>query len=551
MTIPQSWKCCVFLSLLLGLVVFQLKAQPYIQRPKLVVGIVVDQMRQDYITRFWDFYAEGGFKKLVNEGYSFPNAHFNYFPTFTGAGHANISTGASPSINGIVGNDWYEAPDWNKAYCAEDKTVQGVGSSGPVGQMSPRKMLSTTVGDELRLATNNRSRVFAVALKDRGAILSAGHTANAAYWLDGSSGDFISSTYYMSSLPRWVSDFNRRKGWNRYLDGIWKPLIEIRKLSEVVGSDDSPFENVPKGMSKPVFPYYLKSLRKEYGPELLSSTPWGNTYTFDFAKQLLREERLGKGLTTDMLIVSLSSTDYIGHLYGTRSVEVADTYLRLDQDLASFIQLLEQQVGKENLLIFLTADHGVADNPGYSKSQQIPAGQYNLNSININLRSYVEAVFGEDLIDGYRNYQIFLKRDKIASLGIKKEVVEDSIVAFLEGKEGLLRVFPSRILKQYNLTDDLMLRYQRGYFPGRCGDVYLVTQPGWLEMYWQEKGTTHGSPYNYDTHVPVIFYGKGIPSGHSFDYISISQIAPTVAALLGLTPPSGSFDSPLIPFFKR
>jgi predicted AlkP superfamily pyrophosphatase or phosphodiesterase len=541
----------IIIAFLASIQTENLSAQPFVQRTKLVVGIVVDQMRQDYLTRFWDLYSEGGFKKLVNEGYSFPNAHFNYFPTFTGAGHANISTGASPSINGIVGNDWYELPDWKKAYCAEDKSVSGVGTDGPAGQMSPRKMLTTTIGDELKLASNNRARVFGIAIKDRGAILSAGHNANAAFWFDGSSGDFITSSYYMASLPKWVADFNRRKGWSKYLDGTWRTSIDIRKLAEVAGPDDSPFENVPKGMTKAVFPYNLKNLRKEYGPELLSSTPWGNTYTFDFAKALIREERLGKGLHTDLLFVSLSSTDYIGHFYGPRSMEVADMYIKLDQDIADFLRTLEQQVGKDNLLVFLSSDHGVADNPSYAKAQKIPAGQFNLNSINIKLRAHLEDLFGADLIDGYKNYQIFLHHGKIKEKGLDKSAVEDAVVDFLMQQDGVLRAFPSSMLSRYNLSDELMIRYQRGYFPSRCGDVYLVMQPGWLEMYWQDKGTTHGSPYTYDTHVPIIFYGKGVPSGHSFDYASVSQIAPTIAALLGIAPPNGSFDQPLLPNFRK
>lgn len=527
------------------------QAQPYFSRPNLVVGIVVDQMRQDYIMRYWDLFGEGGFKKLVKNGYSFANAHYNYFPTYTGAGHANISTGASPSVNGIVANDWYEKHTDTKVYCASDPTVKGVGGDGVAGQMSPRRMLSSTLGDQLKLGSNDQSKVFGVSLKDRGAILSAGHMANAAYWYDGATGNFITSTYYMDELPKWVNTFNKKKLWDKYLDQIWKPVMDINKLLKVSSPDDNPYENVAKGMSKPTFPYDLKKLSKEYGPELITSVPWGNNIVLDFAKTLITEEKLGKQSATDLLFISLSTPDYMGHAYGPRAVEIADMYVRLDKELADFIKQLENQVGSDNFTLFLTADHAAADNPKLLTDKKMPAGLFSQNMVNIDLRGYLENTFGADLIDVFKNMQIYLKDDVVAEKGLQKTVVTDSIIRYLQNKEGVLRVFPASMLTQYNMTDNLMMKYQRGYFPQRCGDIYIVPQSGWLEMFWQTKGTTHGSPYSYDTHVPVIFYGKNITAGNSFDYVSVSQIAPTLAALLGITPPSASFDEPLIRYLRK
>jgi predicted AlkP superfamily pyrophosphatase or phosphodiesterase len=526
-------------------------SQPFVPaKPALVVGIVIDQMRQDYLMRYWDLLCEEGFKKVIRNGYTFANAHYDYFPTYTGAGHANISTGASPSVNGIVGNEWYQKPAVKKVYCAADQSVVGVGAEGVVGQMSPKNMLTTTIGDELKTASAGVSRVFGIAIKDRGAILSAGHQANAAYWYDGASGNFITSSFYMTTLPKWVTDFNRRKLWDKYLNTLWRPSVELSKLLLVSTPDDTPYENIPKGMSKAVFPYDLKKLRTEYGPELITTVPWGNTLTFDFAKALLQNEKLGKRYSTDMLFISLSTPDYMGHFYGPRSVEIADMYLRLDKELADFIKTLEAQVGN-NFQLFITADHGVADNSQYMKDRKIPAGTLNLNTIQVDLRQYLEATFGADLLDAFKNLQIYLNKDVIAEKGLSEKAVTDSIIRFLQFQEGILRVFPSSLLDQYNVTDDIMIRYQKGYFPQRCGDIYIIPLPGWLEMSWQTKGTTHGSPYTYDTHVPIIFYGKNISSGYTHDYVTVSQIAPTLAALLGISPPNGSFAAPLLRYLLK
>jgi predicted AlkP superfamily pyrophosphatase or phosphodiesterase len=515
------------------------------------VGIVVDQMRQDYLMRYWHLFGEEGFKKVISNGYTFANAHYDYFPTYTGAGHANISTGASPSVNGIVGNEWYEKPEVKKVYCASDNNVTGIGTDGIAGQMSPVNLLTTTIGDELKNATSGVSRVFGIAIKDRGAILSAGHQADAAYWFDGSSGNFISSSYYMNALPKWVTDFNKKKLWDKYLNNLWKPSVELSKLLLVSTADDAPYENILKGMTKAAFPYDLKKLRAEYGPELISNVPWGNTLTFDFAKALIQNEKLGKRYATDMLFVSLSTPDYMGHFYGPRSMEIADMYIRLDKELADFIKTLESQVGADNFQLFITADHGVADNPQFMKDRKVPAGTLNLNTIQVDLRQYLETTFGADLLDAFKNLQIYLNKELMAEKGLAEQAVVDSIIQFLQYKEGIFRVFPSSLLAQYSVTDDIMMRFQRGYFPQRCGDIFIIMQPGWLEMSWQTKGTTHGSPYTYDTHVPILFYGKNIRSGYSHDYVTVSQIAPTLAALLGTSPPNGSFAAPLIKYLLK
>lgn len=531
----------------------QLSAQSYYQKPKLIVNIVVDQMRQDYLYRFWDLYGNEGFKKLVNGGYNFANTHYSYYPTYTAAGHANVSTGATPSVHGIVGNDWYENATGEKMYCTRDWSVKGVGTETSSGQMSPKNLKTSTFGDELRLANNYRTRVFGISMKDRGAILCAGHLADAAYWFQGDESNFITSTYYMKDLPGWVKDFNNRKLTDKYLNQTWNPILSTRTLEKYTDVDDNPFEGKFAGKSSPTFPYNLKDLRKDNGNELILTTPFGNTLAFDFAEALIKNEKLGKSGSgvPDVLYLSLSSTDYIGHFFGIRSMEVADTYLRLDRDLASFIKLLENQVGRGEFMIVLTADHAAADNPAYMTSKRFATGLFRNNLIKVDLRQHLEQKFGHDLIEGYKNLQIYLNKSLIAEQGINEDEVKKEIYNFMRFKPGVQKVFNADILAQGNQTDDIMKLYMRGYSADRCGDVYIMLLPGWIGMDWQEIGTTHGSPYTYDTHVPLLFYGKNIPKGFTYDKTSVSQLAATLSSLMGIVPPNGCTVEPLIDYFTK
>ena len=319
---------------------FVMVAQP-IPKPKLVVGIVVDQMRYDYIYRFWDKYSEGGFKRLVNNGFFCKNTNYNYVPTYTAPGHAAIYTGTTPAINGIVGNDWFDRALGKKIYCVVDTTVVGVGSISKEGKRSPANLLTSTITDELRLATNMKSKVIAISLKDRSAILPGGHTANAAYWFDGSNGNFISSTYYMKELPRWVVEFNEKKLPQKYLSQPWNTLLPIDQYTESL-ADDNPYETKFAGEQRPVFPHDLPVLMaKNKGMGLLLTTPFGNSLLLDFAKEVLYAESMGKAETPDFLAISFSATDYIGHAYGPNSIEVEDCYLRLDKDIAELLNMIE------------------------------------------------------------------------------------------------------------------------------------------------------------------------------------------------------------------
>jgi predicted AlkP superfamily pyrophosphatase or phosphodiesterase len=388
------------------------------ERPKLVVGIVVDQMRYDYISRFWNGYSEGGFKRLVKEGFNFKNNHYNYAPTSTGPGHASVYTGTTPASHGIIGNDWYDKEIGASVYCAADNTYASVGTASAAGQMSPKQLLTTTISDQLKLHTQSRSKVIAIALKDRGAVLPGGHTADAAYWFHGKEeGSWISSTFYMETLPSWVTQFNSKvpqqykKPWD---------LLKSEKAYIQSGSDKNNYEGAYRGETAAVFPHDLVSLWEANGAyDILKATAYGNSLTADFALAALKGENLGKGVDTDFLAISFSSTDYVGHQFGVNSREIEDTYYRLDLDLERLLKALDAQVGPGNYSLFLTADHAAVQVPSYLKDLKIPSGYFDSKVFKEKLNAYVADQFGsEDLIENISNYQVFLNRGLAAQLDI-------------------------------------------------------------------------------------------------------------------------------------
>ncbi len=520
-------------------------------KPKLVVGIVVDQMRYDYLYRFWDKYSKGGFKRLLSEGFNFRNNHYNYVPTYTGPGHASIYTGTTPAIHGIVGNDWYNRATGRNIYCAEDKTVKTVGSASRAGEMSPVNMISTTITDELKLATNQQSKVIGLSLKDRGSILPAGHAANAAYWYDGSNGNMITSTYYMQELPAWVQAFNNRKLPEQYLSQPWSTLLPIEQYTESA-ADDQPFEGTFSGEQKPVFPHNIPAYRgKTY--DLLRSIPAGNTYTKEFAVEAIKAENMGKGTVTDFLAVSFSTPDYVGHQYGPNSIEVQDTYLRLDQDLADFLKFLDNHLGKENVLLFLTADHGAAHNPNYLKQLRIPAGNTNNGIMTDSLKKHLNAKFGAaEWVSSFMNQQIYLNHAVIESKKANLVEVQEEVARFMQRFPGVLRSFTADALMKSHWERGLGMLVENGYMPYRSGDVLLTYQPGWYENYGRAiaKGTTHGSTWAYDTHIPLLWYGWQVPAGETTVRTEIMDIAPTLAAWLRIQEPNGTMGRALLEYVR-
>lgn len=516
-------------------------AQNKPSRPKLVVGIVVDQMRYDFLYRYYDKYSDGGFKYLLNNGRSFENMHYNYTPTSTGPGHAAIYTGTTPAYNGIVGNDWFDRKTGKNMYVVEDKSVNTVGSTSDAGKMSPNNLLTTTITDELKMFFNERSKVIGVSQKDRGAILPAGNMANGAYWMDGKTGNWISSTFYMNELPKYVADFNAQNKANQYLDQKWEPLLPISDYIEST-QDDTPYEQKYKGETAPVFPHDLKSIRSNYNFSLISRTPFGNSYTTDFALEVIKNEEMGKDDITDFLAVSYSSTDYVGHQFGINAIETEDTYLRLDLELKRLFQYLEKNVGKGNFMVFLTADHGVLNAPGYLKDRSVHSGGFKIETYEKELKSFLQKEYGEgEWLHNYINQQVYLNRELIANKKMNLKEMQDKVVAFTRNYEGVREVIPAHKLLSVDAGNNLVKLLQNGYHYQRNGDVMIILDPQWID---EEDaftgGTTHGSPYAYDTHVPFLIMGNGIKAGRSSQQAYITDIAPTVAYYLQVMEPSGS-----------
>ncbi len=512
--------------------------------PKLVVGIVVDQMRYDYLTRFWDHYGDDGFKRFVNKGFNCKNNHFNYAPTSTGPGHASVYTGTTPETHGIIGNEWYEKENDKMVYCASDESYAAVGTNSDVGKMSPHRLTVTTITDQLRLHTQMRGKVIAIALKDRGAVLPGGHTANAAYWFQGGGeGKWISSTYYMENLPDWVVKFNSSK----VIEDYKKPWNTIENIASYIesGPDNNDYEGLFSGENAPVFPHDLPGLwegNSKY--ELLKVTPFGNSITADFALEAIEGEQLGTDYTTDFLAISFSSTDYVGHWFGVNSKEIQDTYIRLDRDLERIFKYLDTKVGDGEYTVFLTSDHGAINVPAYLRDQKIPAGYINNPEIRAALGEFITYKYGStDLIKNYSNNQIFLDHKVIQNLDLSLKEVQETLANELLSYGVFAKVYTAHQMRNNEYTSGIPYIVQNGYNMNRSGDILMVLKPGSID--YSKTGSTHGSPQIYDTHTPLLFYGKGIKPGSTAIRTEIPDIAPTIATLLGIAFPNGNTGKPI------
>ncbi len=512
--------------------------------PKLVVGIIVDQMRYDYITRFWNHFEEGGFKRLVNQGFNCKNNHFNYAPTSTGPGHASVYTGTTPATHGVIGNDWYDKELNKSVYCAADDDYNSVGTPTEAGKMSPHRMQTTTITDELRLHTQMRGKTIAISLKDRGAVLPGGHTANAAYWFQGKDeGNWITSSYYMSELPKWVQDFNATRSVDQYK----KPWTTLKNLNTYLesGSDNNAYEGLFDGESIPVFPHDLPNLWEANSKyDLLKSTAFGNNLVADFAIAALEAESLGSDSNTDFLAISFSSTDYVGHMFGVNSKEVQDTYIRLDQSLAQLFKVIDKRVGEGEYTVFLTADHAAIDVPAYLKDQKIPAGYIDGKEMKSKMEEFLKYTYGSaELIKNSSNNQLFLDQAVLKNLDMNSAEVEETIAKELLSYPNVDRVYTGHQMWQYEYTEGIPHILQNGYNQKRSGDILWVMRPGFIG--YSRTGSTHGSPYIYDTHSPLLFYGKGIKKGSTTARTEIPDIAPTIASLLGIAFPNGTTGRPI------
>ncbi len=506
-------------------------------QPKLVVGLVVDQMRWDYLYKYKRLYGSGGFRRLLGEGFSCDNAMISHLPTYTAVGHTGIYTGSLPAIHGIVGNNWYDRATDKLVYCTDDAAVTGIGSDNESGKMSPRNMLTTTIGDQLRLSNNFKSKVIGISLKDRGAILPAGHTANAAYWFDDKEGIMISSSFYMNNLPNWVKEFNGQKLPDQYMSRDWNTILP-EDLYDLSTLDEEPFEGNIPGIKTDTFPYHLKNItEKKY--RAFRFTPFGNTYTLQFAAAAIDKEKLGANGVTDFLAVSLSSTDYIGHTFGPNAVEIEDTYLRLDRDIESFLKMLDEKIGKGNYLFFLTADHGVAHNPEYMAQKKIPSGHYEPKDLMKELNDSLSALsVYASKIDHIENSQLYVgKHATNNAVSGSTNDFSDNLVRLLEQKSYISHAVDLQHIEEASLPAIIITMLKNSYYPKRSGDFQYIPNPAWLEG--SGKGTTHGLWNPYDAHIPLVFFGTGIKQGRTYREVHMSDIAPTLAAMLDIQMPNG------------
>lgn len=520
-------------------------------RPKLVVGIVVDQMRWDYLYRYYDRYGNDGFKRMINEGFSADNTNIDYVPTVTAIGHTTIYTGSVPSIHGIAGNDFIINATGETMYCTEDSTVSTVGSTSDAGKMSPRNLLASTITDELKLATNFRSKVIGVAIKDRGSILPAGHAADAAYWFDGETGNFITSTYYMDKLPAWVEGFNQQKLVEKYLNQGWETLYPIASYVQSA-ADDNRYEGKFSVSEKPVFPVNTAELYKKSGAGAIRTSPYGNTISFDMAKAAVENEKLGQNVVTDFLALSLSSTDYIGHQFGPNAIEVEDTYLRLDNELAEFFKYLDEKVGAGEYTVFLSADHGGAHNVNFLKDHNIPAGAWGTGKILTELNKVLQAKFGEDkLVISLLNYQGHLNYKVIEEKGLDKEAIKSVAIDFLRKQEGVTYVVDMDKAQTASVPKVIRERIINGYNYDRSGDIQVILNPAWYSSgSANPTGTSHAAWNPYDAHIPLIFMGWGVKPGKTSRPTGMTDVAATLAAILKIQQPNGSIGVPIMEAIK-
>ncbi|WP_443938273.1 alkaline phosphatase PafA [Pedobacter sp. MW01-1-1] len=520
------------------------KSSNEIARPKLVVGIAVDQMRWDYLYRYYNRYSEGGFKRLLNKGFSCENTYINYLPSYTAVGHTTIFTGSVPSIDGIAGNDWIEQLTGKRMYCTSDSTVNGVGSTteSADGKMSPRNLLVSTITDELRLATNFKSQVIGVSLKDRASILPAGHLGK-AFWFDDKSGNFITSTYYSNELPTWVSNFNNQKNVLKLIDKGWNTLYPINTYTQST-ADNVIWEGKYAGEQSPTFPHDLKAIY-EKNKSVIRSCPFGNTLTLALATEAVKSNKMGQGAATDFLTINCASTDYVGHQFGPNSIEIEDTYLRLDKDLESFFAMLDAQVGAGNYTVFLTADHGAAHAVNFMKENKLPAEIWNSDPLVVELNKLLSSKYGQEkLIRDIANYQVNFDLAKIEKANLDFDAIKKICCDYLRKQPGISYAVDIEKVNSLPIPEPLKTMVVNGYNFKRSGQIQVILDAGWFEGHGL-TGTTHGTWNPYDIHIPLLWYGWGIKAGQTNTAVNMTDISATVAALLHIQMPNGCIGKPI------
>jgi predicted AlkP superfamily pyrophosphatase or phosphodiesterase len=510
-------------------------------KAKLVLVIVVDQFRYDYLERFGDLFGNGGFKRLINQGAFFTNANYDYVPTYTACGHAAIFTGSIPAQNGIVGNAFFDRDIGKvRAMVTDDAAhlVTAAGASQKTGAASPRDLIGTTVGDQMRLASNFQSKVIAASLKDRAAVLPGGQRPNGAYWYNEASGEFVSSDYYFKELPAWVKKFDTTDRPDKYFGMKWERALPAAAY-ERAQADNLPQQRSALG---PHFPHVITGGEEKPGPKFYTAfeySPLASEYLEEFGKAALDAESLGADEFPDLLSISFSSPDLTGHAYGPDSQEVEDTYIRLDRVIADLLSFIDKRVGLANTIIAVTGDHGVMPMPEYLRSKGYDAGRLSSREVIDAANKALGARFGEGKwVISFVNDQLYLDHKLLADKKVSAAEAERVAGEAALSVSGIVSYFTrTQIMEGRMAAGPIARRVTNGFYPKRSGDVWLITKP----LYFFSEGelpTTHGSPYNYDTHVPIILVGAGVLPGRYNAACSPSDIAPTLAALLAVEPPA-------------
>ena len=504
-------------------------------RPKLVLVLVIDQFRYDYLTRFRPYFVKGGFNRLLEGGAVFADCRYDYATTMTGPGHATLLTGAYPDAHGIIGNNWYDRQHQREVYCVEDlstRLVENREKASASPGYSPRSLTASTLGDELRMATDFRSKVVSIALKDRAAVLMGGHDPSAAYWYDTGSGRFVTSTYYLPTLPAWADDFNQKSPISQYCGQKWQALAATPGAEGKVLSKFEPSQG--ETCPDPKFLGWL------------DETPYMNQIELGFASAAVRNERLGQGPDTDILALSLSVNDYIGHEFGPYSKEVADTTLRTDRDLAGFFDDLDKLVGLDNVWIALSADHGVAPSPAFIQEHKLGLGMAQPAVIRNAAESALTQAFGPGpWIEDEDETYLYLNRETLRKRNVAETKAEEVAARAAASQADVAAAFTRTQFLTGSLPRSPLARKAANSFnPKRSGDVFLVFMP-YAVPTSNPDGTTHGTPWNYDTQVPLIFWGSAFKPGFYANECQPTDLAATLAARLGLTQPSGARGTPL------
>jgi predicted AlkP superfamily pyrophosphatase or phosphodiesterase len=522
-------------------------------KPYLVIGIVVEQLKYDQLEKCREKLGDNGIKKLINEGTYFKNASFDYMLTQSAPGHATISTGTEPSFHGITSDNWYLPLRNELIYCTRDIDVNPVGGSFESGLNSPVNLQASTFSDELEMATNQQAKVFGIGLKDNSAILSTGHSADGVFWFDNSTGTWMTSTYYSNTLPEWVMDFNAMNYPESYLNGEWNLSRPVEDYADCL-PDSNKFE---AGFnSQNYFPYDLKKLRSKVMLSsrndfaLLRETPFGNSLTTSFAIRLIEKEKLGKDDITDYLSICYSATDNIGHRFGPSSVEMEDAILRLDDEIKSLLKYVNDSIGKKNVLIYFTSAHGISEIPAVLESYRIPAGYVRQNQVLQLLRSYLNAVYGEgDWVKGYSERQVYLNRTLIEDARIPLEDVQKKVARFLVQFSGVAAAYPYSAFEANDFGNGNLKRIINNFNSQRSGDVIVTLNPGWVEKD-EDYVTNHNSPYEYDSHVPLIWYGWTVNRSTISRKVNMTDIAATLSILCKVPYPNACSGEPLVELFR-